>query len=158
MGDVRVESVSEQEVVPRVPKCATPGCDFESKASFGWVICCKKCPITNGQNHGARCDSRRWQKEEPQEESPVEQEENQDEEEHEGWENIGVPLEELEDSDWDEEQARIWFEEHEGEEQIELVAKKRRNITSEVRSPWLKQHNTTGEVPPPWLKRRNITR
>jgi len=68
-----------------------------------------------------------------------------------------VPLEELEDSDWDEERARIWFEEHDGEEQIEL-AKKRRNITSEVRSPWLKQHNTTGEVPPPWLKRRNITR
>ncbi len=165
-GDVRVESVSEQEVVP---KCATPGCDFESKASCGWVTCCKKCPITNGQDHGARCDSRRWQRkeeeeeedageqEEPQEESPIEQEENQDEEEHEGWEKIGVPLEELEDSDWDEEQARIWFEEHDGEEQIEL-AKKRRNITSEVRSPWLKQHNTTGEVPPPWLKRRNITR
>ena len=78
-----------------------------------------------------------------------------------------MPLGELEDSDWDEEQARIWFEEHEGEEQIELVAKKRRNITSEdshrppwlknsttgeVRSPWLKQHDTTGEVRPPWLK------
>ena len=70
-GDVRVESVSEQEVVP---KCATPGCDFESKASCGWVTCCKKCAITNGQDHGARCDSIWWQRKE-EEEDAGEQEE-----------------------------------------------------------------------------------